>query len=582
MAQIEDFYFFLEDEYKMNSVKFNKNFSFNKKEDAILFSYEQVLLNPFMKTGIKLPCKKKVLIDYCTQRILQVNNIQLKLKYHKALLDLGVVDVDLLHDYVFSLRKALLDAEKNKPGYSFEAKYAFTTLIDVLMKYRLDELLSYKKELLDLFESSNSYLLQNLWKLEIALAKSFIKSIEIKELPKILLERANNLENNEQAICVLNKIAKFAKKANDLETEKLAFEKIGDRLYNRLLKPDENNLAWSHINSNILMQIANYYRLAKKYDKQSEALSQYENVKCQHRFILIPLTFGSDFYNGLDKNINNLIESIISSNNSEYVFCCLINEFHCLPLIKSETLNEIAEKSIEMNFCYKQMEMFKSDGYNNVRKIDTRTSLVHQNFSVFYRQIGFRFVSRLIQIAMENELFNLDLLVKNLQEYGFMVKYPVSKFGGRYESSFYDKVNIGLSAFINCHKDFVAHKKVDWRFCIDFLTPKFEGLIRDIISLLGCPVTNVKSKNDTLNSSLMQLDQLLNQKVLSCIFDQDDLLLFKQTFTNEGFNIRNDVAHGLLMPEEYTPYKALLVFMSILRLAKASRKIFIERSVEKG
>lgn len=70
-------------------------------------------------------------------------------------------------------------------------------------------------------------------------------------------------------------------------------------------------------------------------------------------------------------------------------------------------------------------------------------------------------------------------------------------------------------------------------------------------------MTNIKSKNDNLNSSLMLLDQLLNQKVLTQVFDQDDLLLFKQTFTNEGYNIRNDVAHGLLMPEEYTPYRGL-------------------------
>lgn len=136
----------------------------------------------------------------------------LKIQYHKVLLDFEVVDVDFLHDYVLSLRKALLDAEKNKPGYSFEAKYAFTTLLDVLIKYRLDELLSYKKELLDLFESSDSYLLQNLWKLEIALEKSFIKSKEIRELPKLLLERVDNFKNNEQAISVLQKIAKLAKK----------------------------------------------------------------------------------------------------------------------------------------------------------------------------------------------------------------------------------------------------------------------------------------------------------------------------------------------------------------------------------
>ena len=60
------------------------------------------------------------------------------------------------------------------------------------------------------------------------------------------------------------------------------------------------------------------------------------------------------------------------------------------------------------------MEMKRSDGYNNVRKIDTKASLVHQNFSVFYCQIGFRLVSRLIQIAMENELFNFDIFQSEL------------------------------------------------------------------------------------------------------------------------------------------------------------------------
>ena len=55
MAKIEDFYCSLEDKYKLNSVNFNKNFSFEEKYDAEMFSYELVLLNPFMNTDIKLP-----------------------------------------------------------------------------------------------------------------------------------------------------------------------------------------------------------------------------------------------------------------------------------------------------------------------------------------------------------------------------------------------------------------------------------------------------------------------------------------------------------------------------------------------
>lgn len=81
MAKIEDFYCSLEDKYKLNSVNFNKNFSFEEKYDAEMFSYELVLLNPFMNTDIKLPCEKKVLIAYCRKRISQVNNIQLKTRW---------------------------------------------------------------------------------------------------------------------------------------------------------------------------------------------------------------------------------------------------------------------------------------------------------------------------------------------------------------------------------------------------------------------------------------------------------------------------------------------------------------------
>ena len=39
MAKIEDFYCSLEDKYKLNSVNFNKNFSFEEKYDAEMFSY---------------------------------------------------------------------------------------------------------------------------------------------------------------------------------------------------------------------------------------------------------------------------------------------------------------------------------------------------------------------------------------------------------------------------------------------------------------------------------------------------------------------------------------------------------------
>lgn len=64
------------------------------------------------------------------------------------------------------------------------------------------------------------------------------------------------------------------------------------------------------------------------------------------------------------------------------------------------------------------------------------------------------------------------------------------------------------------------------------------------------------------------LEKILAEPKLKDIFNDDDIFLFNHTFTKEGLNIRNEVAHGLLLPQDYTSEIALLVFLSVLRLSK--------------
>lgn len=68
----------------------------------------------------------------------------------------------------------------------------------------------------------------------------------------------------------------------------------------------------------------------------------------------------------------------------------------------------------------------------------------------------------------------------------------------------------------------------------------------------------------------MLLEDLLNSGKLKEVFGDDDIFLFKSVFTNEGYNIRNDVAHSFYMPDEFTANKALLVFLCIMRIAKGT------------
>jgi hypothetical protein len=84
---------------------------------------------------------------------------------------------------------------------------------------------------------------------------------------------------------------------------------------------------------------------------------------------------------------------------------------------------------------------------------------------------------------------------------------------------------------------------------------------------LGGLVTKIKHGTDT---ELILLEGLLDSECLQQVFDNNDLLLFRETFTNAGYNIRNNVAHGMYLPDEFTSTKALLVFVSVLRLEKAT------------
>ncbi len=87
---------------------------------------------------------------------------------------------------------------------------------------------------------------------------------------------------------------------------------------------------------------------------------------------------------------------------------------------------------------------------------------------------------------------------------------------------------------------------------------------------MEAPITKMKNVTNTEN---ILLDGLLYKDCLHQVFDNNDMLLFRQTFTNDGYNIRNNMAHGLYIPQEYTSTKALLVFVSILRLAKATMRL---------
>jgi hypothetical protein len=131
-----------------------------------------------------------------------------------------------------------------------------------------------------------------------------------------------------------------------------------------------------------------------------------------------------------------------------------------------------------------------------------------------------------------------------------------------------------LSLFAPGLYDFLS--QLEWAFimnnnnvpnfilCIDSLTLKFEGAIRDFIRLIGG--TSTIEKRGELKEQL--LEELLQNPEIIKHFTKDDITLFKYVFTNSGWNIRNNVAHCFYPFSNYSFDKATLVFLCILKLGK--------------
>ena len=100
--------------------------------------------------------------------------------------------------------------------------------------------------------------------------------------------------------------------------------------------------------------------------------------------------------------------------------------------------------------------------------------------------------------------------------------------------------------------------------CIDSLTMKFEGALRDFILLNGGNTS--KTVDGNIQEQLFN-DLIENEKINEC-FSEKDIALFKFTFMKNGKALRNNVAHSFMNYSDYNLDNAILVFFCFLRLGK--------------
>lgn len=104
--------------------------------------------------------------------------------------------------------------------------------------------------------------------------------------------------------------------------------------------------------------------------------------------------------------------------------------------------------------------------------------------------------------------------------------------------------------------------------CIDSLVLKFEGLLRNFAAKLSVSTATTSPKG----MREIYIHEILEHEIIQKHFNEDDLYFFKYLFTDQGLNLRNQVAHCFQRDDDYTESKMILLILALLRVGKYNFK----------
>lgn len=505
----------------------------------------------------------KSIIQYCEYRVQNTKNIHLLSRYYYALFVMTHHNkyVEPIIKYNILLLNYYYSTISRK-GHLWEFCDILEQTINIYLKNNKKNLHEIKDYILKLLSDTQDVPQLYIQILQILLKVKVFKSKELVEIPIHCKTLYLQEEDVNKKILLLELAIKFSEKVQDKDIYAYASEQLGDVLLTTISPDDENNIIISHQNENIYHRILKLYKNAKTDSKIRNIQKRIAENKKLHKYITFPITVSEKKINEVYDVINEIVKTQVEGDITTLIARLSYNNEGCLLPLKAQ----IQTSHVDDFYYSTAMEAINVDRWGNKRKTTHISNAIFQQFEYQYKLISYHYIVLLIYNSIKMGKLDKEKLKDILCEFGFNSTLQYHRADKKYHISVYEILNIGLDEYLKQIELFIDNKNADWRFVIDFLTPKFELLIRILAEELGAIV---RTLSDDGAEQFVVLERILNDETLKKSFNEDDILLFKHTFTKDGLNIRNDVAHGLLMPNEYTAEKATLVFISILRLSKA-------------
>ncbi|EHL86695.1 DUF4209 domain-containing protein [Coprobacter fastidiosus] len=547
--------------------------------DKIYARYEFLSLNDFESDLFKKEIEetKEQIINYFNGRIQETKNPHLLAKYNHFLL--YITRNNNYAAKAIDCYQEVLSYYLSIHNQGFNTLYFSEILSEIILlstKYKINEnklknqIEGYLKES-SLSSKIKTFILEIIGRNE----HKLFKNAELLNYPQLCIDIATNEDDTNIKERLLKIAVLLAQKVSNRELGKIANEMLGDLEYSHILPPDKNNIAISHLNENHYNKIINYYRLAGQKDKVTIAIKEFEENKKHHRYIKIqskiPIKNAQQIYEALNEYIEHLL-----NNTSEILILQLCFDNGSLLFPSNERVKETVEKQMEQSCIHKYFSSKLDDFNNNTTSVSNEKLSEHQFYDVFLQNHTLPFMVELLNRAINKKKISYFQIKKTLEKAAFGISFDANRGDSVINYTWFSLIDIGIREFFKQLQKAVKMKQSDWRFTIDFLVPKFEAIFREIVENAGGDITRVKENGD---SELKPLEDLFASSIIKEIFNEDDIFLFRHTFTKVGWNIRNNVAHGLYKSFDYTLSKAILVFLCILRLNKVT--IYIVNSKNK-
>lgn len=295
-----------------------------------------------------------------------------------------------------------------------------------------------------------------------------------------------------------------------------------------------------------LQLMGNYntlHKLLLKYDLKEEASKLSIKIAKLGEGIQDEMQVIQQKYTITKTELEPIINAILNEENIEVSFCNF--RFYFIP--KKEHEKERLLESEQKAPLYFLLPKFKFDDKGRIVSVIKNIKIDFEGQLVDYVSLSMKFMTPYISIVIEEGRSRGIFTKENILS--FIKKSPA------FEPDRIPIIEKGLDAY------FIG----DYIVFIHLLVPQFERAIRNLLEKVNIPA--LKPDKSGAGFQYRTLDEMLRDTQVIDLLSEDFAYYLRILLTdNRGWNLRNDICHGLLGPQLFTKIIADRVIHVLLSL----------------